>query len=1170
MLGRKLLIGLLTVCAIGAGLPAFGQTSPWNGQRSRWVQPTGSSQVLDSLTVLPYTIRLRSNDGTRLDSTYFSLENNELSWLRSPPGDSVFVQYRVLPFPLNRSLTLVDTTQLRSPESGIIIGSYNPYGGQNNLAGQQRLQYSGSFSRGFSFGNRQDLVLNSSFNLQMAGEIGDGIEVTAAITDENLPIQPEGNTRQLRDFDRIFIRLQKDNMQLTAGDYELQSPQGYFLQYFKKLEGATFQTTQETEQGRWNHSASIAIARGQFRRQQLVAIEGNQGPYKLQGASGERFIIVLAGTEKLFLDGRLLQRGRDADYTIDYNQGEVTFMARRLITKDSRITVEFEYADQRYLRSLYALNTHYQTDRWSAYANWYSQQDSRTSTGDLQLTEGERQLLRAAGDQLGGAFISTVDSLDAPNSQRATYVLLDTLVTCQGGDSTYQVLRFSTDPEQAIYTASFAFVGAGNGNYILDTEQTSNERVYRWVAPDSLTCVPRGDFAPVRQLAAPQLQRMFTAGGEYQLGKGGSIAAELAYSTQDLNRFSSLNADDDNGLAGRLSWNHQLPLGADSSSWQLLTDARLEYVQEDFRAINPFRSPEFLRDWNLASVNGLGSTEAAQEQLGTAGIQLQKPRLGLLDYRFSFFERTGLYSGQKHQTGLAIDRAGWHLQAKSSWLSSDATELGTKFWRPDARLEKVFDRWGGWKIALEAQAERSARRSILADTLNASSFFFERYVAQIQSPTKEKYSIGISFRQRRDYSPTQQVFQASSRADEAEIQGHWQPSASWRSTGTLTYRKLSITNTELSPLEPTETLLGRIDLNGRFWNGALRTGTTYEIGSGQEARIEYTYLFVGPGQGQYIWLDSLYNNDGKIQQNEMEISPFQDIADHVRVSIFTDDFIRTDNVTLNQSIQLEPNRIWRRSEQSWKRAISLLEWQSSLSINRKTRGNEGVQTWNALQLTLADSVLVAVAANQRHVLYFNRRSTRYDIQLEYTKLDRRLVPTTGFESRQQQGTTVRFRWNINDATTFRVESALTDRGADSEFFNNKDYQLTGSLVKPSLNIQPTQDYRVSLAYQWLQEKNKLPEASESLQRQEISLEGTYQRWLRLSASYIDIQLEGDPRSPVGFVLLNGLQPGRNVLWNASLTRPLGRFLQMTLSYEGRSSGMARTVHLGRAQVTAIF
>jgi hypothetical protein len=323
---------------------------------------TKDTIVVDSLSLIPGSIEIKKGL-IQLDTNNYKVDfaNAKIIFFKdSLINDSIEIRYRVFPLLFTANQQLRDRNlMLRGSESGskdpFLIE--RPVDNRASLFGLEGLQRSGSISRGITVGTNQDAVVSSSLNLQLAGKIAGGVEIVAAITDDNVPIQAEGNTQQLQEFDKVFIQLSAKEHKLIAGDFDVRNQDGYFMRYYKKGQGALYQfdnslVKRANSFGVIKAMAGAAVSRGKFARQLFFGVESNQGPYRLRGAENEAFIVILSGSEQIYLDGVLLQRGQDRDYIIDYNTAEIRFTSRKFITKDSRIIAEFQYSDRNYARTM--------------------------------------------------------------------------------------------------------------------------------------------------------------------------------------------------------------------------------------------------------------------------------------------------------------------------------------------------------------------------------------------------------------------------------------------------------------------------------------------------------------------------------------------------------------------------------------------------------------------------------------------------------------------------------------------------------------------------------------------------------------------------------------------------------------------------------------------------
>ena len=204
---------------------------------------------------------------------------------------------------------------------------------------QTRLDVGGAKRIQVTVGGNRDLELSQALRVHITGQMADGVEITALLSDRNLPLGLDGSTRSLQELDRVTFQVRSRRASASLGDLDVAFDGTTFGRYRRRLHGAQFAFSSSGTDLR----VFGAAADGRWISHRLLPVEGYQGPYRLPvdaGAPGGR---IVAGSERVFQDGRLLRRGESQDYVVDYDVSTITFTPVRPVTGQSRITVEYQY-----------------------------------------------------------------------------------------------------------------------------------------------------------------------------------------------------------------------------------------------------------------------------------------------------------------------------------------------------------------------------------------------------------------------------------------------------------------------------------------------------------------------------------------------------------------------------------------------------------------------------------------------------------------------------------------------------------------------------------------------------------------------------------------------------------------------------------------------------------
>jgi len=499
------------------------------------------------------------------------------------------------------------------------------------------LRVGGAKTFGVSVGSDRDLKLEQSLRLNVEGRVTRDVSVRAYLSDQNTPLLPEGDTEELRSLDKVLVEIEGKDVSATMGDVVLDMTSGSLLSMRRELEGVMVTGAR----GPLSVLLAGAQASGEQASAAFVGVDGKQGPYLLPNASGAVGVTIVAGSERVWLDGERLKRGSDNDYVIDYASGELQFSETRAITAESRIEVDYEYATSDFDRDIYGGSASLRSadGRMEFGAAYFRESDDDSSPTGVDLSDEDLALLAAAGDDIELAHDDGVDSVGYGN-----------------GD--YERLPDGT----------FEYAGADSGSFELDFERSDGgDYAYDYIAEHYYYVGDGvGTHRLGRQLPLPTDASLLAVNGALRMESGGFVEAEAALSTYDRNTLSDLNDDDNLGNAGVVRLETPPLTGGVFGASRLTASAMGRRVAGNFRGNGRFREMGYEDHWEL---RGLDVPTA--EITGEARLRFDMPGGGSAEVRHGRLERGDALISTRTQFSAEASPA----ERARVWLSGRVVDL---------------------------------------------------------------------------------------------------------------------------------------------------------------------------------------------------------------------------------------------------------------------------------------------------------------------------------------------------------------------------------------------------------------------------------------------------------------------------------------------------------------
>jgi hypothetical protein len=560
-------------------------------------------------------------------------------------GDSVLLVFETAPLTVSSSAALeVPAVDREAFTLGTSLSpDYAPQG----------LFISGSKRLGISVGDGP--AVDQSTRLSLSGSLAPGITVEGSITDENLPVGT-GSSELVSELDKVLLEVSGRRWGARLGDQEWLRPGTGPLAWSRELSGASARIDST---GGFGAAAGAGVSGQSSDRVVFFTLEGVQGPYDL--SDGEE---IVPGSEEIYLDGILMRRGDSGDYTIDYAVGQITFTARRLIRRDSRVEAIYYGRGAGYRKDLYTATAEAFTGDLRLELTGLAEADSRDDPLGFAMSDEAIQALQQAGEDPDGIWIDG-----------ATYV--------GDGEGSYSMDSLGhyvyEGPGLGGWRVVFARPPQGYGDYVYDSALGG----FAWAGQEEGTHLPR------QYLDVPSSVSVGGVSGSAG-GEGLFFDFESAISRRIGNTFNPEGTTREGGaFAGTLGFR---PLGGG-----LLLGVRSVAVTDGFRQAGTWEADSSLRSWSLPPgyegrddlVEAFGSwgwgSVSAGTRLPAGGGSLLRAR-GSMGFAGGPLDYTASASGTK--------RSSTALMAEGNVVRSGAgASLRSGMIRPSIGVALLIDDW---------------------------------------------------------------------------------------------------------------------------------------------------------------------------------------------------------------------------------------------------------------------------------------------------------------------------------------------------------------------------------------------------------------------------------------------------------------------------------------------